>query len=259
MKRLFILFILFALPVSAQESGYERISDFSKESNVILNDQLRRTSRRLRDIEAGIDLTTDVTGILPLLNGGTASALVDPNADRILFWDDSEGTVDFLTIGSGLTITGTTITSDLLSNVIFSWSGVDNASGTTRGIHIGSSQNPGLNPQVDFMFLYSQGNSAVTLLNFQFTKIAGISTITIHGRLWTGTTTGTEEAILTVDIGGQANTVKSVTSTTPTWVTTSDIDVSGLSDGTVYDGIIQLHNETNAKATYCSAVTLIAS
>jgi hypothetical protein len=38
------------------------------------------------------------------------AALVDPNADRILFWDDSAGTYAYLTAGSGLTITGTTIT-----------------------------------------------------------------------------------------------------------------------------------------------------
>lgn len=35
--------------------------------------------------------------------------LTDPNADRILFWDDSAGAVDWLTAGSGLSISGTTI------------------------------------------------------------------------------------------------------------------------------------------------------
>jgi len=47
--------------------------------------------------------------VLPLAKGGTGVALTDPNADRILFWDDSEGAMAFLTAGSGLTITGTTI------------------------------------------------------------------------------------------------------------------------------------------------------
>ena len=36
--------------------------------------------------------------------------MTDPNADRIGFWDDSAGTFTWLTIGSGLTISGTTIT-----------------------------------------------------------------------------------------------------------------------------------------------------
>lgn len=40
------------------------------------------------------------------------AGLGDPNADRILFWDDSAGSYAYLTVGSGLTITGTTITAD---------------------------------------------------------------------------------------------------------------------------------------------------
>lgn len=36
--------------------------------------------------------------------------LTDPNADRVMFWDDSAGIVTWLTVGSGLTITDTTIT-----------------------------------------------------------------------------------------------------------------------------------------------------
>lgn len=53
---------------------------------------------------------TAFVGTLPLANGGTGRGLADPNADRIMFWDDSAGQVDWLTAGTGLTITGTTIT-----------------------------------------------------------------------------------------------------------------------------------------------------
>jgi hypothetical protein len=45
-----------------------------------------------------------------LADGGTGASLADPNADSIMFWDDSAGAVSWLTAGSGLTITGTTIT-----------------------------------------------------------------------------------------------------------------------------------------------------
>lgn len=48
---------------------------------------------------------TDVS----LADGGTGASLADPGADRILFWDDSAGTVTWLTLGSNLSITGTTI------------------------------------------------------------------------------------------------------------------------------------------------------
>lgn len=38
---------------------------------------------------------------------GDIAALTDPNADRILFWDDSAGQVDWLSLASNLAITGT--------------------------------------------------------------------------------------------------------------------------------------------------------
>jgi len=44
-----------------------------------------------------------------LADGGTGASLADPNADRILFWDDSAGAVTWLTVGANLTITGTTL------------------------------------------------------------------------------------------------------------------------------------------------------
>lgn len=46
---------------------------------------------------------------LSLANGGTGASLTDPNADRLMFWDDSAGAVDWLTLGTNLSITGTTI------------------------------------------------------------------------------------------------------------------------------------------------------
>ena len=45
-----------------------------------------------------------------LADGGTGASLTDPGADRILFWDDSASTMTWLTVGSGLSLSGTTIT-----------------------------------------------------------------------------------------------------------------------------------------------------
>ena len=54
----------------------------------------------------GIDeLTSSEEAVVQNIAG-----LGDPNADRILFWDDSAGAFAYLTAGSGLTITDTTIT-----------------------------------------------------------------------------------------------------------------------------------------------------
>ena len=49
------------------------------------------------------------SGIVPIDQGGTGANLTDPNADRILFWDDSAGAFTFLEAGTGLSISGTTL------------------------------------------------------------------------------------------------------------------------------------------------------
>ncbi len=104
------LFLILCSPVLAQQtSDVDVLPDFKDDSRAVLNDQLRRTNRRLMLLENGISLTTGVTGILPLANGGTARALTDPGADRILFWDESSNYFDWLTVGDWLSISGTTI------------------------------------------------------------------------------------------------------------------------------------------------------
>ena len=40
---------------------------------------------------------------------GSLNDLTDPGADRILFWDDSAGDLDWLSLGTGLSITGTSM------------------------------------------------------------------------------------------------------------------------------------------------------
>lgn len=45
----------------------------------------------------------------------TIAGLADPNADRILFWDDSAGSYSYLATGTGISISGTTITPDTSS------------------------------------------------------------------------------------------------------------------------------------------------
>lgn len=64
---------------------------------------------------------------LSLANGGTGASLTDPNADRILFWDDSAGAVTWLTAGTGLSITGTTLTATGTGDVVGPASATDNA------------------------------------------------------------------------------------------------------------------------------------
>ena len=59
----------------------------------------------LGSVSTGEWLATDIG----LAHGGTGASLADPNDDRILFWDDSAGSVAWLDIGTGLSITNQTI------------------------------------------------------------------------------------------------------------------------------------------------------
>lgn len=67
-----LILVLLLLPSCAFASDeLDVVIENSKDSNTVLNDQLRRTSRRIGQLENGISLTTGVTGILPVNNGGT--------------------------------------------------------------------------------------------------------------------------------------------------------------------------------------------
>lgn len=72
-----------------------------------------------------IALDSEVSGNLSLANGGTGGSLADPDSDVILFWDDTGGAVDWLTIGSNVQIVGGTLSS------------TDEFSGTVTGITAG--------------------------------------------------------------------------------------------------------------------------
>ena len=55
--------------------------------------------------------TWDATNI-SLAKGGTGASLSDPNADRILFWDDSSNAVTWLAAGDGIAFNGTNLQMD---------------------------------------------------------------------------------------------------------------------------------------------------
>lgn len=74
-------------------------------------------NRRLRQAFANIDITqilfnlNDIGGTLNLSKGGTGQSLSAPAGDRLMFYDLSGNKVDWLQLGSGLSIVGTVISS----------------------------------------------------------------------------------------------------------------------------------------------------
>ncbi|MDP9991957.1 hypothetical protein J2W28_000985 [Variovorax boronicumulans] len=85
-------------------SGYVRLHKIVTASGSISS---REDHRPIYSAVAGGTAWGDLTGVpSPISN---IAALTDPGADRLLFWDDSAGVYTHLTLGTGLSITGTTI------------------------------------------------------------------------------------------------------------------------------------------------------
>lgn len=87
-------------------------TDFVDEST--LNAGVTVDGVLLKDGEVdGVDVSTTYRAggtDVALADGGTGASLTDPNADRIMFWDDSAGAVTWLTPSTGLTVSGTNMT-----------------------------------------------------------------------------------------------------------------------------------------------------
>lgn len=92
---------------------------------------LARSSAGNLSIEGNVIYRAGGTDVA-LADGGTGASLTDPNADRIMFWDDSAGAVTWLSAGTGLSISGTTLALDDTSSPKFANLGIDAAAGANR-------------------------------------------------------------------------------------------------------------------------------
>lgn len=131
---------------------------------------------------------TDVT----LGDGGTGASLVDPGADRIMFWDDSAGQVTWLTLGTNLSITGTTLDATVSGSgdVVGPASATDNAiarfDATTgkliQNSTITISDLGNFNSATDYSFLSS---GAITISPTNVLTLAGVAGTTLGGVSYT--------------------------------------------------------------------------
>ena len=92
-----------------------RVHDGSTAGGIRLAKFSEITSGDITAVVAGTGLSggaTSGSATLNLSHLGLES-LSDPNDDQIVFWDDSAGATAFLDIGSGLSISGTTLSSSI--------------------------------------------------------------------------------------------------------------------------------------------------
>jgi hypothetical protein len=84
-------------------AGAAALADLTAFARTLLDDADAATMRTTLGLAIGTNVQAYDAELAQI------AALADPNADRILFWDDSAGAYTFLTVGTGLTITGTSL------------------------------------------------------------------------------------------------------------------------------------------------------
>lgn len=113
--------------------------------------------------------------------------LIDPNADRLLFWDDSAGATAWLTLGSGLSISGTTLSADFVSNSIYEVSIVDDESNTLTNSYPWTTQlltpfSGNLifidGPGIDIDYALQNGDNHIRLRHTDTSSVANLDTST---------------------------------------------------------------------------------
>ena len=107
------------------EAVYDVVYDVSSDVFVLVNSPAPEVLPGLTATVTELNYTDGVTSAIQTQLNAKAPTIADPNADRIRFWDDSAGAEAWLTAGTGLTITDTTLSvvSETLTSVV-SLSGV---------------------------------------------------------------------------------------------------------------------------------------
>ncbi len=137
-------------------------------------------------------------------------------------------------------------------NIVFEYHGVVDS----QNNYSGTSLNPN-SPTGEYTFISVLSGTYVDILQSQFKKISSISQVTIAARMWDRVGISITEGTLKIDIGG-VNTTLVATSyaTTPTWQPTATLDVSSLSDGTIYDITISLLGDDPSTDVYVSDIII---
>jgi len=198
--------------------------------------------------------TGDILGVTAgtgLSGGGTSGtvtvslshlgleSLGDPNADRVAFWDDSAGAFKWLTMGSNLSISGTTLNAtDTNTNTTYTAGGGLTLSGTTFS-HTDTSSQASVN---------NSGNTVIQDITVDtYGHITGLAskTLTLSGLGYTGASNADLYNYWTIDAGGQQTNV--TTQSIITFVGTGATNVQ-------YDPVLKQltidSTDTNTNTTY---------
>lgn len=223
----------------------------SQQSTAVLNNTLRQQQNAINavgsyfnssgylEVTSGGTSASGLTGIIQGNGTSPMTAIAIP-ADATKFLD---GTGTFSALPADVNT----------SNVLFQYSGDVDDQGTSLGEVIGSTLTPN-SVAGNYRFLQTfdaSGDAYHTIWTSKFKKFSGVSTITVYARFWQRTIS---QATIKVDVGGQNGSVSGTASqTTPEWKSFS-IDVSGLTNGNVYDVTASLKVTAGNVQGYCSNI-----
>lgn len=145
------------------------------------------------------------------------------------------------------------------SNTIFAWNGIDNGVGqpvgSAYGMFVGTGSLQTVISSTAPNMYYFAGASHLTypLITSKFSKVQGITTLKFYTRAWASD--GGQVTPVLNFTGFLVGTGATLTTTAPTW-SLGSIDVSGLTNGTVYDMVVSLSNDGSAATVKLSAVII---
>lgn len=208
--------------------------------DLVLAEHMNRAQEEIVAVqtELGIDVAGSVTNLLTRLlpqlhadgglNRGT-SFPGSPTDYQTFFRSDSN---TFYVYKSG-----TWYSAQSLSNLLFCWIGhVD--SHLYYGTNTVPAEADGTRGN-SILFIQSS-TTYQRVLQGKFIKFSGVNTVTVKAGVWRNPSTS---GAIQVDIGGQLGSAAITNNTVNTEVSFT-IDVSGLSNGTAYDNVISLKNDS---------------
>lgn len=142
-----------------------------------------------------------------------------------------------------------------IGNLLFCYVGNVNEQGASVGEYTGTSFVPD-GATGNYRFLQRVSTSSYQAIQqFKWTKISGVSTVTVHVKIWNRLNSVSQQANLQVDIGGQAGNVSGTANQiTPEWKSFT-INVSSLTNGTTYDVVASIKDVANQnEECYCSHI-----
>jgi hypothetical protein len=221
--------------------GYQYLTDGLGNRSTI---ELSTTAVKINNVT--LNGTVILGSPLELSNGGLGASLSAPGSDRILFWDDSEGSTAFLELGTNLSITGTTlnatggggggITDGDYGDITVSggatiWT-IDSAAVTYDKIQDISATSKFLGRKTAGAGVVEElsASDAKTILSISYTDVSGLGTLATQSGTFSGTSSGTntgdQNLFSTVSVSGQSDVVADSTTDTLTLVAGSNVTIT---------------------------------